>query len=867
MHIPWSSITTAPVEVTFTGVECVLNFNPHAATPSPSTNPTPPATPRSLPTPSPTTLTSSSSSSSSSSQSDPPPEDSGGWASELITKIIANLSLTVADLSLNYLEGDVCACLRLHSLSLHSTDPSWRATHFMDLLGPWKLIHKALTVTHLSFFLYPDEGSGAPVKNERVCILQRLSISCRIKSYLAALGAAADISSWSTNTAATTATSSHAGGGGGVGAVAGSSPAVHALPRPLPPPCGPAITVDVHVMETVDLSLSSYQFERLHSIIQSKSDFYATSAAAARVAQSIAAVPAVIAQQDQRGKGGGGEKKRGAAGGSGKGRPAGKKGGPGQPSTQTAAHGASGGGAQRGGSRAEGGAKMNGKGEAKGWMSWMWDFVAAEEEEDEVDALVGSMKGEGKAGGGGSGGDDHRAEFVKAMGHLAPTDEIVFCFNLPHIALHIRSEQEEEMEGDGVGEGGRKEEVKEEGVDGEEDSLPSASQMTSDRLVSANKSFSPSPPRSYPLDPMNTLHNTIHTLEALNLSSTSSSSSSAASLSSAPSSSALPSSTSSSSLSWSSASSFASLHIHELAMILSQPLLLSKPPSSLATHRKDSGSPFRLDSSSGPIPSQPLSTSSSSSSSSSSLIPLPVKPPTFCANVVSIEISVVDSPSSAPRAVLTFGPEYSALQAKAAAPVPGGGVVEESAVLHDRVHVSKVRGRSSPFGSSSCLHRSKYWDRVAESGVQQHLLYALSIYHTVQLQLDPLVSPLSPYAACFDVLLGPLALSVDWSSAGTDRLIRQLLIFLKTMQSIHAEEDTALAATANGRTLTSPSSSASPYGCWLQLRCAVPSCGGNILGNPCPGHGPDGQVRCRKTAISNPCKHYTAHVEVACLPY
>ena len=68
-----------------------------------------------------------------------------------------------------------------------------------------------------------------------------------------------------------------AGAGLGPGA---SSPNVQALPRPLPPPCGPAITVDVHVMETVDLSLSSYQFERLHSIIQSKSDFYATSAAA-----------------------------------------------------------------------------------------------------------------------------------------------------------------------------------------------------------------------------------------------------------------------------------------------------------------------------------------------------------------------------------------------------------------------------------------------------------------------------------------------------------------------------------------------------------------------------------------------------------
>ena len=195
--------------------------------------------------------------------------------------------------------------------------------------------------------------------------------------------------------------------------------------------------------------------------------------------------------------------------------------------------------------------------------------------------------------------------------------------------------------------------------------------------------------------------------------------------------------------------------------------------------------------------------------------------------------------------------------------------------------MSKVRGRSSPFGSSSCLHRSKYWDRVAEAGRQQHLLYALSIYHTVKLVLDPAThselpfhsssssssstaSPSSsPYAACFDVLLGPLSLSVDWSSAGTDRLIHQLLIFLKTMQSISAEEE----QTATPPTSSASSSAPSTAVCWLQLRCAVPSCGGNILGNPCPGHGPDGQQRCRKTVVSNPCKHYTAHVEVACLPY
>ena len=474
VHIPWSSISSAPVEVTFTGVECVLNFNPAATTtPSPSTSSTPPTTPRTTNSPphptSQTAIISSSSSPPPSTDPPPPPsEDSGGWASDLITKIIANLSIHVDDLSLKYLEGNVCACLRLHSLSLHSTDPSWRSTDFMDLLGPWKLIHKALTIHHLSFFLYPDDGGGGPVKNERVCILQRLSISCRIKSYLAALGATADISSWSTNTLATTATpasllpSAAVGGGvglglglgvGGVGSAGGlASPNVQALPRPLPPPCGPAITVDVHVMETVDLSLSSYQFERLHSIIQSKSDFYATSAAAARVAQSIAAVPAVIAQQDQHSKE---DKKRTSA----RPRPTGKRGGQGNPSAQSAAQssgaaqrgGRSGGG--EGGGGGGGGTAVNGKGEAKGWMSWMWDFVAAEEEEDEGEVAVVALKESG-----GAGGDDHRAEFLKAMGHLArPTrSSSASTSSTSHCTSAVNRRRWTERRGGKAGERGRR---------------------------------------------------------------------------------------------------------------------------------------------------------------------------------------------------------------------------------------------------------------------------------------------------------------------------------------------------------------------------------------------------------------------------
>ena len=768
VHIPWSSITSAPVEVTFTGVEAVLTFNPNASKQPSAAAPTPPATPRaSVPPGGPSTPTSASAE-----------EESGGWASELITKIIANLSIHVHELSLKYLERDVCACLRLHSLSLHSTDPSWRSTDFMDLLGPWKLIHKALTITAVSFFLYPDDAAAAPVKNERVCILQQLSISCRIKSYLAALGATADITSWSTNALASTPTPASLLPAAASASVPSSAPSPNqkALPRPLPPPCGPAITVDVHVTEAVDLSLSSYQFERLHSLIQSKSDFYATSAAAARVAQSIAAAPAVIARdqhsKDKRKAGLARTTKKGSAAATPDGRT--EKGG--GKSEVTTGKGA--------GVGVNGGAAGS-----KGWVSWMWEFVAAEEEEDE-DVLAVKER-------------DDRAEFVRTMGHLAPSDEIVFCFHLSAIAVHIRSDQAE---------------TDEDSAEASDDSLPLVTELTSDSLVSPKPAL-PSPPRSYPLEPTTSLSSGIAVLESLSALSPSSSAASAKA----------------SAASWSSASSFASLHIHELAMILSQPLLLSKPAAVTAP----------------PSPGSPLSSSAAAAAAAV------VKPPTFAMNVVSVSVSVVDEPSAAPRAVVTFGPEFGALPASTQ-PLDDG--------LVHRAHKSKVKGRVSPFQATSCLHRNKYWDRVTDAGEQQHLLYALSIYHTVKAassasatDSDPVFpSTSSPWAACFDVLLGPLSVSVDWSSAGTERLIHQILVFLKTVQSISAEE----ALSPLTAVVSSPTST-----CWLQMKCAVPSCGGYILGNPCPGHGPDGSKRCRKNVVVNPCHHYTAHVEVACLPY
>jgi hypothetical protein len=247
-----------------------------------------------------------------------------------------------------------------------------------------------------------------------------------------------------------------------------------------------------------------------------------------------------------------------------------------------------------------------------------------------------------------------------------------------------------------------------------------------------------------------------------------------------------------------------------------------------------------------------------------------MKPPTFCCNVVSIAISVLDSPSASPRAVLRFGPELSQPWSGPSSPLlPTSRGGRDGGTWHE-LHVSKVRKRVAPFTASSCLHRNKYWDRVLDAGELQHWLYALSIYHTVKTTSSggsDALSPRQQYATCFDVLLGPLALSVDWSSAGTERLIAQLSTFLKTVQTIRQEEEDGKQHGASSPHASSGLLTAGAGPCWQQLKCAVPSCDGYILGNPCPGHGDGGRIKCRKTVVTHPCQHYSAHVEVACLPY
>ena len=898
IHIPWSAILTKPVEVTLTGVECVLHFNPHASDPKTAT---PPTTPRTQPAVAGTEMAEA--------------ESSGGWATDLILKILANLSITLHDLSIKYHESThTTLCLRLPLFTLHSTDPSWRSREFMDLLGAWRLMHKVCRLEGCSVFLYGErEGGGdSLVRDDEVCILDGLTVSVRVKSYLAALGASVDTSTWSATSATvpstpatllpitpSSASSTSSSATSSASPAATPSPSSQALPRPLPPPCGPAISVDIHVQNSVTLHLSSDQFDRLYAMVKSKADFYATSAAAARVAQSIAAVPAAIAkgqtdnsntaatqQHNQQATRTHKHKRPG--------RPTATS--TLKPSQSTAATASATAGSVRdGSSKREHGER---KEKEKGWMSWMWEFVAAEEEDDpdsgsSTATSSGSSSSSGSIVATGSATavvvreKDERFDFQRVMGHLAPTEEILFCFHLSSISLHLKNDRTELVAATTVTS------LALPSIDS--DSPLSSTRLQSDGLFSA---LPPSPQSSVSGERVPDTNG-----RSVSASESGGSVSSSPWLSSVSAQAVLSSGVS---VDRSTALTFARLEITEIGMILSQPLSLSKPSTTAQHSRKGSGSHL----STPPTP-------SSSSPSSASLNTPAVKPPTFCVNIESVTVSVKDSPAAAPRAVLRFGPDSaSSLASFALLPAtPDSGSShpppltlngsDGSAGVY-RLHVSKSRGRHAPFQSTSCLHRSKYWERVQEAGDNQHLLYALSIFHTVKpahatsadssapspsASAAVLARSLPPqWVACFDVLVGPLSLGVDWSSSGTDRLIAQLLTFAKTVQETDEDGEgsptaasmrvlsagvhklpslpssPALSSADSSRPST-PSESVSPTLCWLQLKCAVPGCDGYILGNPCPGHGEDGAVRCRKSVVRQPCRHFTAHVEVACLPY
>lgn len=203
IHIPWSAMTTKPVVVTLIGLDCILTFDPHrkhatdetASKNGDSTDAT--ATPatiaQTIPTPAAAAAVQQDNETGISKHqrcvfartlhdhihsenlcafAHLPTMSllcilccvlcvagSSSWALDLLTKMLANLTIVIKDLNFHYIEQDMLASLMLHSATLMSTDAAFKPA-LADLQGPWKLIQKVFEMKQLSLYLgkLPEQG-------------------------------------------------------------------------------------------------------------------------------------------------------------------------------------------------------------------------------------------------------------------------------------------------------------------------------------------------------------------------------------------------------------------------------------------------------------------------------------------------------------------------------------------------------------------------------------------------------------------------------------------------------------------------------------------------------------------------------------
>ena len=144
VHIPWTALFSAPIEVRLETIECILSpvdvhdvagGSPLSASRSPKPSPAPA-------TASPAAAAAGGSGSSSI------PE----WLQSRISRILGNATLRVNNLILKLVHGDAVLMASLRSLTVASADPAndWAPAIVSDAGGPFQYLHKSLTVLDLT---------------------------------------------------------------------------------------------------------------------------------------------------------------------------------------------------------------------------------------------------------------------------------------------------------------------------------------------------------------------------------------------------------------------------------------------------------------------------------------------------------------------------------------------------------------------------------------------------------------------------------------------------------------------------------------------------------------------------------------------
>lgn len=787
IHVPWTAITSAPVQITLAGIELQVKFSPQRKPASGKLSPEEEAKLKQQAEEQLTKLLSSEQSASAAAAaaaSTATASSSGvgsGWAVDLITKILANLTVTVKDIHFRYVEEDSTASLLIRELSLFSCSSSAFQAGWTEVETPWKRIRKSIRLDHAALYLALNSDTKHASNNQPVdaveemkqhfasdfvpnpedALLSNLSLNVRCESYLAALG---------------------------------TQPYTRIPSDPLhyPSQCSAAITLDIHSSAPIDVQLSQRQYKLLQRIIQEKQAeaeaglFYSTSASAARMAQSLASVPQQMAQ---------GQNANGAMAHSSS-----------DPNESKAA-------------------------QKQGWLNWMWNGSKTETTTEFEDAASAANEVPDE--------DLTLSEyelFQTMFGHLAPSDEIVFCLHLQTLSVHLRNPCVERL------------------------NVPTTRRLLEQLQLPGTSA----PP-------------TVSTSQQRNSSATAPTQMSRNQNATAPEPQSIRGGSSSRDAAARSAlpitSVFASLHIEEVHAYLAQPLALSKPPA--AAGSSQSHAPVRRLSTSRRAPlSAPASPVQSCAAPATAL-----KPPILSLDVKSLII--VDETEDEPRSVLRCGRDSWVresfdfmTQTEAPLPVRHSPFENRGApCLHLKQKADELAAKQAPHvisveqlrsdisASNSRSHspdisrRSNFGHSVstatASRSQQQsnasHLrgsyspktlmhkssliketsnapVHAISIFHSVRVESKQntggssnssavkaasklnnqsssrhqrshsVVSPpvVTSFRCCADVVFGPVALLADLTSSGTSRLVTQLTLFLAPEP--HARDDHAAAS-------------------------------------------------------------------------
>lgn len=186
ISIPWTRLTTKPIEIKFHTIEIIVSPTHNAPTRKRSTSNSSPKKSKNSPH-------KVKKAESGETEEDQEGEDKSppSWIQSLITRVLANVSVSIEDIVFKFDDGSVVASAFLRSFSCHSADPSlgWEQ-RWLEPKGPYQMCHKLIQAKQLTICLdkYATDASGFPIKgpNRNVVgferpLLDRMSLTVKMQ--------------------------------------------------------------------------------------------------------------------------------------------------------------------------------------------------------------------------------------------------------------------------------------------------------------------------------------------------------------------------------------------------------------------------------------------------------------------------------------------------------------------------------------------------------------------------------------------------------------------------------------------------------------------------------------------------------------